>query len=161
MTIQRVFEDYPVMYILAHALEMARAAAIKQWGGISDREDGHDESNDYFFLINDQGVNDTLIRLQDRLCDPAWSIIRDCADFDQIRAEMADSEPWPNDASHTIRLVCLYGACLRMNRKMFEEASLSAHELMRIRAEDAAILSEAIADEPTCCEITDHNELRA
>jgi len=147
MKIEQVFEEYPVMYALAHALEVARAAEIEQWGGVSDREDGHDETNDYFFLINEKVVNDTLDMLQNRLCEPAWRIIRDCDDYHGIRLELGDSDAWANDAEHAIKLVCLYGACLRMNKKLVEEAHLSAHELISIRAKEAAFLAKANAGE--------------
>jgi hypothetical protein len=143
MEIEDVFEEYPVMYILTQTLDAARAAAIVEVGGVTDPDDYHDETNDYFFLINEKIVNDALNRLQDRLCDPAWRILRDCDDLDAIRREMVDAEPWARDANHAIRLICLYGACLRQNRKMAKEANLSAHELLNIRAKEAAFLAQA------------------
>lgn len=143
MKIENVFDEYPVMYVLAQALDAARAAAVAEAGGVTDRDDFHDETNDYFFLINEKIVNDALNRLQDRLCDPAWRILRDCDDLDAIRREMVDAEPWARDANHAVRLICLYGACLKQNRKMAKEANLSAHEILDIRAKEAAFLAQA------------------
>lgn len=142
MTIDEVFDEYPVMYVLAQALDLAREAAVEEYGDVTDRERGHDETNNFYYLVNEKVVNDTMNRLQDKLCDPAWSIIRENDDFDEIRTEMAASDTWADDAAHAIRLVCLYGACLRMNQKMMEAAEFSAHQLLNARAKEATKIAE-------------------